>query len=148
MSTHVESVANPLIAACEGGFVPDSIALLSNEGVEAHVSPVCELFEATTAAYGSEATVDVTTLDGETDFEGIVDHIRTPIDSASDGDAVAVDVTPGRKFMSAIAFQAGMQFGADHVYYLYLDSDAYFGVVFPDIPTTAAELIDFTEVFA
>lgn len=103
---------------------------------------------ATTAAYGDEATVDVTTPDGETDFEGIVNHIRGPIDAAAEADAVAVDVTPGRKFMSAIAFQAGMQFGADHVYYLYLDSAAYFGAIYPDIPTTAAELIDFVEVFA
>ncbi len=32
MSTHPESVVNPLIAACEGGYVPTEIQLLSNRG--------------------------------------------------------------------------------------------------------------------
>lgn len=32
---------------------------------------------------------------------------------------IAVDVTLARKFMSAITFQAGFRFDADHVFYFY-----------------------------
>lgn len=146
MSTHIEAVINPLLAASEDEFVPDVIHLLSNPGIESKVPLVQELMTAVTDAYGSgPAEVEVTTLDTETDFTGIISHIRDPIAAARPSDVVAVDVTPGRKFMSAISFQAGIQFGADHVYYLYLDSDRHFGDLLPDIPTTAAQLIDFTE---
>lgn len=149
MSTHIESVVNPLIAACETDLVPDDIHLLSNAGVEPYLSPVQEPMTETAEAYGTdEVTVHVTDLETETDFQGIVDHIRTPIETASDEARVAVDVTPGRKFMSAIALQAGLRFDADHVFYLHLDSDAYFDKLYPDIPCTATDLIDFQEVFA
>ncbi|WP_435348527.1 hypothetical protein [Haloarchaeobius sp. HRN-SO-5] len=148
MSTHVESVVNPLVAACDEGYVPDVVHLLSNPGVEPYLDAVTSLIAVTTEAYGnSAATVNVTELADETDFRGIIDHIREPIAAATETDTVAVDVTPGRKFMSAIAFQAGIRFAADHVFYLHLDSDEYFGAVLPDIPRTAAELVDFSEVF-
>ena len=127
----------------------DEIHLLSNAGVEPYLDSVKELMTETVDAYGSDAvTAHVTDLETETDFQGIVDHIRTPIEAANDNTPVAVDVTPGRKFMSAIAFQAGLRFDADHVFYLHLDSDAYFGKLYPDIPCTATDLIDFQEVFA
>ncbi len=148
MSTHPESVVNPLIAACESGYVPTEIRLLSNPSVEYQVDTVCDLFEAATTAYGLQNTgLSVTNLDTETDFAGIVDHFKTPIQAADEGSTVAVDVTPGRKFMSAIAFQAGIQFEADHVYYLHLDSADYFGQVYSTIPRSATDLIDFRELF-
>ncbi|WP_254821931.1 CRISPR-associated ring nuclease [Haloglomus halophilum] len=149
MSTHPESVVNPLIAACEAGYVPTEIRLLSNPSVEGYVATVRELFAAVTTAYGRQNTdIAITELETETDFKRIVDHFRDPIpDEDDDGPTVAVDVTPGRKFMSAIAFQAGIQFGADHVYYLHLDSGDYFGQVYSTIPRSATDLIDFQELF-
>ena len=59
----------------------------------------------------------------------------------------AVDVTPGRKFMSAIAFQAGIKYDAEHVFYLYLPEGQFYGRIFPDVPNRALDLIDFQEVF-
>lgn len=149
MSTHPESVVNPLIAACERGYVPTDIRLLSNPNVEAHLDTVTDLFETVTTAYGrQESDIVVTELDHETEFERIVAHFKTAITGEDGaGSAVAVDVTPGRKFMSAIAFQAGIQFEADHVYYLHLDSTDYFGEVYSTIPRSAVDLIDFQALF-
>lgn len=149
MSTHPESVVNPLIAACDSGFVPTEIRLLTNPTVDEQLPTVTELFETVTRAYGnSPADVERTTLEAETDFGDIVSHFREPIKAHEDTEIpVAVDVTPGRKFMSAIAFQAGMKFGAEHVYYLLLDSDEYFGQIYSTIPSPAAELFDFAELF-
>lgn len=148
MSTHPESVVNPLIAACESGYVPTKIRLLSNPSVDYQVETVSDLFEAATTAYGHQSTdLSITDLEKETDFAEIVEHFRSPIEAADEGSTVAVDVTPGRKFMSAIAFQAGIQFEADHVYYLHLDSADYFGQVYSTIPRSATNLIDFRELF-
>jgi hypothetical protein len=99
--------------------------------------------------YGGDAPeLSATRLDEETDFQRIVEHFREPISRLhDDGGTAAVDVTPGRKFMSAIAFQAGMQFEADHVYYLYISNNQFYGRLYPDVPRPVTEFIDFTEVF-
>jgi len=87
-------------------------------------------------------------LDDERDFDSIVEFYQRTIDDASEDAKVAVDVTPGRKFMTALAFQAGMRFEADHVYYLYLYSNGYYDRLYPEIPTTGVDLMDFTGGFS
>jgi CRISPR/Cas system-associated protein Csm6 len=97
---------------------------------------------------GKDPQLSVTHLDAETDFQGIVEHFREPIARIHDeGGTAAVDVTPGRKFMSAIAFQAGIQFEADHVFYLYVSNNRFYGRLYPDVPRPVVELVDFQEVF-
>lgn len=148
MSTHPESVVNPLVAGCEDGYVPSTIRLLSNPTVESRLETITDLLSMVVTAYGnSNATVEITALDHETDFDGIVEHFYEPIRESDEGDSVAIDVTPGRKFMSAIAFQVGMKHEATHVYYNHLASEEYFGKVYSTIPRTATELIDFRALF-
>ena len=138
---------NPVTAACDNGFVPDEARILSNPGVADSVAAASEMFETIIDAYGGDATVSKHSLETETDFAGIIAFYQSTIEAAREnGDTIAVDVTPGRKFMSAIAFQAGFRFGADHVYYFYRKSGDYYGDLYAEIPRTATELIDFTEV--
>ncbi len=140
-------IQNPLTAACGSGYVPDEAYILSNPGVSDDVAQASEMFEVIIEAHGGDADVSQHNLDHETNFRAIIDFYRSTIESAQEnGDTIAVDVTPGRKFMSAIAFQAGFRFGADHVFYFHRKSGAYQGQFYPEIPRTAAELIDFTEV--
>lgn len=140
-------VLNPLAAACDAGYVPDEARILSNPGVAESVAEASDMFEIIIDAYGGEATVSKHSLETETDFRGIIEFYRSAIEAAQEnGDTIAVDVTPGRKFMSAIAFQAGFRFGADHVFYFYRKSGSYYGDLYAEIPRTATELIDFTEV--
>lgn len=150
-STTVEAVANPLTAACtERGYVPTDIFVLDNPGLGDTVEATTEFMKAVVEAHGGDTpTITTTTVEDETDFRAVGDHYRAAIDQAKEHDAeVAVDVTPGRKFMSAIAFQAGLQFDADHAFYLYVESGDLFGRLYPDLPRTATTLYDFTEVFA
>jgi hypothetical protein len=137
---------NPLLAACERGYVPDQVELLSNPSVKSDIDDVVPLIETIGAEYGIDLTIHWHRLSDETDFGDIVASFQQSIESTDETTSVAVDITPGRKFMSAIAFQAGIRYGADHVYYLLLDSEKYYGQIYPDIPRTATELIDFTEV--
>jgi hypothetical protein len=143
-------VVNSLNAACEAGYVPDRVHLLSNPSVADAVDSIESLTETIVGAYGQpDVTVHVEEVADETEFNGIVEYYRDAIARAdAENDTVAVDVTPGRKFMSAIAFQAGIQFGADHVYYLLVDSSRYYELLYPEIPRSGLELIDFTEELA
>lgn len=155
MSTNPEAVVNPLAAACRDGFVPDALHVLKNPGVGEQFDDFVAMMRATVAAHGETAgdddpdtpTVETTSIAAETDFRAIVEHFRNPIRDAEEDDRVAVDVTPGRKFMSALAFQSGIQFGADHVFYLYVSNTQFYGRLYPDMPRPASELVDFVEVF-
>lgn len=145
-SPTTEAMTNPLLAACEDEYVPDSIRILSNPTVRDDVESVVPFLETIVEAYDGNATVDVHTVADETAFAEIAGFFRSGIGRAEGDEQVAVDITPGRKFMSTIAFQAGIRYGADHVFYLLLDSSEFYGRVVPDIPRPAVELIDFTEV--
>lgn len=141
------AILNPLTAACDRGYVPDEVRVLSNPGVAESVAAATDGFSVILDAYGTDATISTHDLAAETDFRKIIEFYRSTIEAAREGgDTIAVDVTPGRKFMSAIAFQAGFKFDADHVFYFYRKSGGYYGKLFAEIPRTATELIDFTEV--
>ena len=118
MSTHLEAVVNPLAAACEEGYLPDELHVLENPGVGDRFDDITSMMERVVVEYGGDdPELSITHLDEETDVHRIVDHFREPIARFQDEDGTAaVDVTPGRKFMSAIAFQAGVQYEADHVF--------------------------------
>ncbi len=145
-SPTTEAVVNPLLAACEAGYIPDSIQIVSNPTVEDDIESVVPFLKTAVAEYDGDVTINLRTITEETAFAEIVEFFRDGIQQAGDEELVAVDITPGRKFMSAIAFQAGIQYGADHVFYLLLDSGEFYGQVYPDIPRPAVDLIDFTEV--
>jgi hypothetical protein len=146
-STHVEAMVNSLNAACEEGYVPDELHVLENPGVTEQVDRAIELASVIIDAYdGSDPAVNLTSLDSEVEFDRIQGHVKAAIERVhDDGGEVAVDITPGRKYMSAIAFAAGLRYGADHVYYFYLESSKYMGRLYPEMPRTATRLYDFTE---
>lgn len=152
-STTIEAMVNPIAAACAGdgiedAYVPDTVHFLDNPGLGNAISEVTAITRAILEQYGvDDPTIETTHIEHETDFAGIVSHYHTAIEDAHAADAnVAVDVTPGRKFMSVIAFNAGTTYDADHVFYFYLKSSDYYSRVYPEIPKPAAELYDFTEV--
>jgi hypothetical protein len=139
-------VVNTLTAACDRGYIPDRFYILSNAGVADAVDQIITICEQVVEQYNGELTVVRTDLESETDFKSIFEYYKSAIGDAGPEDAVAVDVTPGRKFMSAISFQAGFQLDADHVFYFHRKAGPYQGAYYPEIPRTATELIDFTEV--
>lgn len=146
-STTFEAMVNPIAAACDDGYVPDEYHILVTPGSANDVERAVPLIETTVAEYGGDLDVTCHTLDDEMDFATIVEYYRSAIQTATKrGDAVAVDVTPGRKFMSAIAFRAGLEYDATHVYYLFLDSSDFYGQAYDAIPRPAISLVDFTEV--
>lgn len=149
MSTNLEAVVNPLSAACDRGYVPDELYVLENPGVADQIDDIIGMMEVVVKEYAeTDPDVYTTRIDHETEFEAIVEHVREPVERIRSGDGtVAVDVTPGRKFMSALAFQAGIRFNADHVFYLYIRDAQFYGRIYQNVPRPSLELIDFSEVF-
>lgn len=147
-SIHVEAMLNSIIAACEREFVPTDLYLIETPGASEHVDRALDVAASAIAAYdGDDPEIHLTTLEHETEFDRIRAHIKEAIETVHESDGeVAVDITPGRKFMSAIAFAAGFRYGADHVFYFYHESSDYYGHVYPEMPRTACKLYDFTEV--
>jgi len=154
-STTIEAMVNPIAAACVGDgitepYIPDTVYFLDNPGLDDAIDTASELTQTILQQHGvDEPTIEVATVEHETEFDAIVGHYQTAIEAAqNDGADVAVDVTPGRKFMSVIAFNAGTTFDVDHIFYFYLKSSAYYSRIYPNIPKPAAELYDFTEVLS
>ena len=152
-STTIESMVNPIAAACAGDgiadpFIPDTVHFLDNPGLGDAIPTAAAITEVVLEQYGVEdPIIETTQIDHETEFDSIVAHFRNAIQAAHEEDAnVAVDMTPGRKFMSVIAFNAGTTFDADHIFYFYLHSSDHYGKMYPEIPDPAAELYDFVEV--
>jgi hypothetical protein len=65
-------MVNPVIAACDGGFVPDRIAIVTNPSVTATVDRAAAIMTAACVAYDdTEPTIDRHPLEAETDFAAI-----------------------------------------------------------------------------
>jgi hypothetical protein len=147
-STSVPPVVNPLTAACDDGFVPTDVYVLSNPVIEDVTDAATSLMKTIVTAYGgAEPDITVEPIPEETEFDAILEYLQSAIQAGQDADAtVAVDITPGRRFWSVISFQAGLKHDVEHLYYSHVKTEEYFGETYPTIPRTAIDLIDFTEV--
>jgi hypothetical protein len=146
-SPTVQAVVDPVAAACEDGFIPTKVHLIENPGVDEEGDEAKAIIETIVEEYGESIEFDMEMIDHERDFEAIVDFYRHAVMDAPDDSEVAFDLTPGRKFMAVMAFQAARQYEADHIFYLYIHSAQYYGRSYPELPQTAVDLMDFTEVF-
>lgn len=61
----IPAVVNTLTAACDSGYVPDTLHLLSNPGVAAAVDRILPMCETVVAEYGGDLDVQRTGLDSE-----------------------------------------------------------------------------------
>lgn len=145
-SPTVQAVVDPIAAACETGFVPTTVHIVENPAVAAESDEAAAIVDGIVAAHGGSATIESRRIDDERDFDAIAAYYRDAVATAPDDADVAIDLTPGRKFMAVMAFQAGRQFDADHIFYLYIHSAQYYGRPYPEVPRTAVDLMDFTEV--
>ena len=97
--------------------------------------------------YGGQGTIVIHDYD-ETNFRNIAREMEALVrEEKSEGHTVAIDMTPGRKFMSAFSMYMGVGLGlkykADMIYYLHVRSLGQFnGLPFPMIPSNLMTLYD------
>jgi len=139
VGTSPEAVFNPLWYLVEAyDWVPDKVYLLWNEGVVEQLETVKKLIKKLFEAYG--VSIKVHAGEGLKFDEDNPIEFREKVGSLigslkADGHEVVVDITPGRKFMSALLLGAAMAKGADDVTYLHLDDwKSYIGKLLFEVP--------------
>lgn len=143
------AVINTLWAACElEGYVPQKVYIVANGKVENEVKVVNDWIERILKGYGSAAIIERIHAD-EVDFMNFSRILSNCItEEKKKGNQVAIDMTPGRKFMSAFSMFNGLaKDGADRVYYLHLsDVIKYKNRSFIEIPANEQKLYDMKKV--
>ncbi len=145
VGTSPEAVFNPLWYLAEAySWIPDEVYLLWNEEVIEELSRVVELVERLSRAYGKEIRVhsEVSLKFDESDpvaFRKLAGKLVRRL--KRDGYQVVVDITPGRKFMSALLMGAAISANADEVTYLHLeDFRRYLGKLLFEVPMVKQRL--------
>jgi len=141
VGTSVFAVVNPLWAACiHDGFAPERIHLLKNTRVEHNVPEVRAWLTRILKCYGVEPEF-VEHEGDEDDMSAFARLLRGVVESEK-GNEIAIDMTPGRKFMSAYAMFAGLMFGVSKVYYLHLYDLTYQNQAYVLIPFNHQKLVN------
>jgi len=140
------AVVNTIWAACVfDGFVPECVHLFQNLRVRDNVGKVKDWVKIILGSFG----VNVVFVDhdvDEDDIDGFASEFRSVVDSERErGSVVAIDMTPGRKFMSAYAMVVGFECGVDKLYYLHLYDSSYQDRDFVLIPFVKQRLVNLLE---
>jgi hypothetical protein len=141
------AVINTIWAACKlEEYIPEKVLFIVNRNLkEENIKAVHSWTEELLKSYGIKNPVFESREVEEDDFGQIEDTFRCNISRLKHEGLVAVDITPGRKYMSAIAMHCGLAEGASHVYYLHLKDFQYQDEPFPLIPIQKQQLIDMKE---
>ncbi len=143
------AVINTIWAACRvDGYVPERVVFLVNDKLKDRwVDEVLNWVPLILEGYGvKEPSIDLHDVD-ETDFRSILKVYDQYIPEFKKSGQVALDITPGRKYMSAIGMQGGLLFEAEHIYYMHLKDVRYQNCAYPLIPSHLNSLIDMQKVF-
>lgn len=141
------AVINTIWAACKlEEYIPEKVLFIVNRNLkEENIKAVHSWTEELLKSYGIKNPVFESREVEEDDFGQIEDTFRCNISRLKHEGPVAVDITPGRKYMSAIAMHCGLAEGASHAYYLHLKDFQYQDEPFPLIPIQKQQLIDMKE---
>ncbi len=80
----------------------------------------------------------------ETDYRKFAKKYRR-IFKTNKGIPRVIDITPGRKFASAIGLKIGLEVNAASIFYLHLLDSRYLTYSYPEIPRSVLRLVDFKE---
>ncbi len=144
------AVINPLWAACfleEEKFIPDKVILLNNQDQDEIVKknyPIVESWLKTILIeYGIENPIINSVEANENSMKEYFETFKKVYEE-HEKDNVAIDMTPGRKFMSGIAMWLASQPNSniEKLYYLQLWGQEYQNLPFIKIPLIKQKLIN------
>ncbi|MCF2138007.1 MAG: hypothetical protein K9W43_12305 [Candidatus Thorarchaeota archaeon] len=78
----------------------------------------------------------------EIDYSGFAEKFQKEVHAHSNKPRV-IDITPGRKFASAIGLKVGISENVESRFYLHLLDDAYTNRNYPLIPEAFVKFVDF-----
>lgn len=135
------AVINPIWASCkEENFIPERIYLFYNENTEKNLEIVMKWVEKILNEYNCKA--DFLKFKGdEIDFKNFIKKINEIV-SKEKNNEIAIDMTPGRKFMSALSMVYGIKNKINRVYYLHLSDNSYTNKEYILIPKLKQKLYE------
>ncbi|NJF24399.1 hypothetical protein [Thermococcus sp. Bubb.Bath] len=151
VGTSPQAVLNPLWYLMEvKGWIPDEVYLFWNDGVTRHLETAVKLIKRLSRAYG----VDIKLYAGEgekfreEDPVEFREKVSALLKNLKENEyEVVVDITPGRKFMSALLLGAAYGVGVSEVTYLHLSEwTRYIGGLLFEIPIVKQELFTMREL--
>ena len=143
----VFAVVNPIWACCrEEGYIPDKVYLIVDKKVKNNAEKAKNILSVLISEFGKNPEI-IEIECAETDFKRLISTIGEAIKKEKlAGNEVAVDMTPGRKFMSAIIMYSGIgedvEVKADRVYYLHLERNEYSDLPWNKIPMVHQKLYE------
>jgi hypothetical protein len=139
------AVVNPFWAACVlDNYVATRIHLLRSAATESNSAQARDWISRILKCYGVIPAFVEHSLDEENMDAFATEFCRVLKSEA--GSNIAIDMTPGRKYMSAIALLAGQKLGANRVYYLHLYDASYQDLPFVLIPFNQVRLVNVLDV--
>lgn len=146
------AVINPLWAACfYQYFIPEKVILLNNGEQDNTIKNNLEIVKTwqnrILIEYGIEKPIIEAIAADEDDVAGFADMFKKIIKKYKQHE-LAIDMTPGRKFMSSIAMSSAIKNKSfvKKLYYLHLWGIAYQNQPFIKIPFKNQKLIDILEL--
>ena len=146
------AVINPLWAACffeeELNFIPEKVVLFNNADQNPKIKKNLEKVRDWIIRILNEYGVDDPIIEPiEAEERNIIEFKDVFMETFKKykDQRVAIDMTPGRKFMSSIAMRIAIVHKVDKLYYLQLWGQEYQNVPFIQIPFTNQKLINILE---
>ncbi|EHP84224.1 hypothetical protein [Methanotorris formicicus] len=136
-------------AVVKDSFIPNKIYLLWNNKVEKNKETLKNYIETLSKAYNINIQINEDYKVNEEDFKTFANALKEIIiKEKKEGNEIAIDMTPGRKFMSAFSMFAGLEgvsdgknkYKCDRVYYLHLRDMGYINYPLFLIPLSLQEL--------
>ena len=145
VGTSAYAVVNPLWAACVfDEFIPVRFHFLVNQGTVKNADTAEGWIKHVLHEYEIKPQVIKHQIDEE-DMDNFAKVLCKVIETEF-GNSIAIDMTPGRKFMSACALLAGRKYEVEKLYYLHLYNSAYQDRPFILIPFNQQRLVNVIEL--
>lgn len=147
------AVINTLWGACEQGIVPTHLILLASEDkpeVQKSIQIVEKYARALLAQFGVPDPLIETRPIDEDDLKGFWETLKqVMVEVKNSGERIVLDITAGRKYMSALGMALGRwgSIGLEKLYYTHLHDQRYTDVPYPLIPRHQHRLYDLLETF-
>ncbi len=143
------AVINTFWAAAERDrWIPQRIFLIYNDETMQHIPGITQVMERIVEEYGgSKPEIECVTIDEDDLGEVFATYRRVIEDERELGNEIAIDITPGRKYMSAFSLYAGLKGGSiDRIYYIHIHGKKFMNIPYPMIPTSYCDLEDIVSI--
>ncbi|MFO8052126.1 MAG: hypothetical protein R6V01_10595 [Thermoplasmatota archaeon] len=143
------AVINTFWAAVERDrWIPERIHLVYNEETKHFLVGICTVMKSIVMEHeGRDPDIFCMNIE-EDDLEGIFQTYRSIIRKERDlGNGIAIDITPGRKYMSAFSLYAGLKDGTiERIYYIHIRGRKFMNQPYPLIPLPYCDLEDIVSI--